>query len=53
MTFLQDIDLKGNSENLSMVKGKDCILTSPFDKICDLGISSGFIHQLQERFVQM
>lgn len=42
-----------NIDYLSMVKGKECILTHPFDKVKDLGASSGFIHQLQERFVQM
>ncbi|MCB8964242.1 MAG: response regulator transcription factor [Bacteroidales bacterium] len=42
-----------NVSYLSMIKGKDCILYPPFDRVKGLTASSSFIGQLQERFSMM
>ena len=42
-----------NISYLSMVKGKECILYPPFDRVKGLLASNSFIGQLQERFSLM
>lgn len=42
-----------NLTYLSMIKGKECILYPPFDKVKDLTANGGFVGALQERFSLM